>query len=257
MSVLLQERMNTRYITNSLEYMFRKVLEDVASVHGTLDVALCKFGPNCSYMMREFYGRINFINSANKELNDLLQNNMKAWSELQTLEEWREWNFSGIDTFNDVKDLCLSIPVGTKLKVPRLSKSSQIAACVFLIMTRPDLNIDTVNCSMDIYTFVRDAWVMKRQPHDKYIQFLQPEIRVVECVDGMIFTPETGSLDETLFVNTQQVLPYDFGSIPLIVPNDGVLPEWVEVLNKIAKVFKTAGKPKRSIMDKLQFGYQQ
>ena len=73
--VVLSEAMQTRYIINALNGRFEKIMNSCVANGCTVDLVGCKFGPSCAAMLHDYFGKVNIINSREKELNAILENN--------------------------------------------------------------------------------------------------------------------------------------------------------------------------------------
>ena len=68
----LKDLLNTRYVYNSYLTKLDQVLREIAENERELDLAECNFTPQAVGVIRHYYGKIYFVNSADTRLNQLL-----------------------------------------------------------------------------------------------------------------------------------------------------------------------------------------
>lgn len=247
--------MGTRYIINALRSEFIAVMERAVRENATVDVTNCKFGPICAHALRDYYAKINIIDSGNPKLNALLQSNIEATKTLADLKPYPDLDFSTVDNFQDIVNILGKLKPGDKYHPVGIRNQKQLASLVYCIMTNPEVDFDVTEYLIRIYDFVESEWKSGMQHHDKYILLLQPDYRIVDVVDGHVDCPESGKTTESNFVMMLRALPYEFGTQNIVEVNSKGNPvgEWAGVVNKILTTLGRTKWKQDSILTRLEF----
>lgn len=242
-TVLLKDMMETRYIINALAGRFRNCLNIAIDNGNIVDLAECKFGPECAYILNEYYSKLQFCNSTDAYLDSILKNNMAYRTE--QIEEYEPLQFKDVRSIEYYLTLAKELPNGGKYKVEcSLDSMTSKSALILLIMTRPDLELDIRQCASDVYDFVRDTWLAVAEHHDKYYELIPPNTVIREMQENGYFgAANCGYQKEQTFIRNKKVLPYEFGNSQIITP-DGKHPvaeEWRPTAEKCIYSFQTTG----------------
>lgn len=239
-TVLLHDLMETRYIIDALAMRFRRSLDTALSEGSDVDLAECRFGPLCSSILNEYYGKLRFINSEDSYLNDLLANNVAYKTE--PIEEYETLTLRGITEIDTYMQLVKDLPQGARYKVDcSLSSLADKATLVLLLMTRPDLELDIRQCASDIYDFVRDTWIAVAEHHSKYYELIAPDTVIVEEQENGYFgSPAYGYQKEQTFIKNRKVLPFEFGNTQIVTLDNSVQisNEWRTTAEKCISAFE-------------------
>lgn len=245
--IVLTAELGTKYIINSLTGSLRGVLDAAVSNGSSVDLAGCKFGPDCALVLQEYYESIDFVNTADSHLDSILRSNCeRSRTEPEQYEELNLRNIRSIDTY---MDLVKSLPENSKYK-PNVSLSHLLdkVTLVLLIMSRPDIEFDIRSCASDVYEYVRDAWISNAKHHDKYYELIPPDtvLRLPDA-DGYFGSQGYGYQRETSFIRNRIVLPWEFGNTKIItLGGDGVDEEWRMVVEKCLDAFQDSYAERKS-----------
>lgn len=233
------ERMGTRYIINALSGAQRSLFESLVGEDVVIDLAQCKLGPEGASILSEYYATLNFINSEDSYLDGILRSNCgRAKGTVSAYEKLFLRGVSSIDTF---MGLVRTLPKHAKY-CPDVSLSHILdkVTLILLIMSRPDIEFDIRDCASDIYDYVRDAWLLNAQHHDRYYELIPPDtvLREVDS-DGYYGTRSYGFQREQSFIRNRTVLPWEFGNTRIITleKDKPVSEEWRPVVEKCLDAF--------------------
>ncbi len=245
--VPLSSVMGTRYIINSLTQRFTNCMIDAEKNGYTVDVAGCRFGPDCVAIMFRYYKTVDFCNSEDEYLDSVLKNNCAtARQQLETYPTLDLRNATEIGIF---LNLANELSRGSKVcPQVNLADIRSKAVLVMLIMARPDIEWDIRSCAVDIFGFVRDLWISNAEHHGMYQELIAPDITVrTENENGLYGDRSYGFFKEREFIRSRQVLPIEFGNSQIIVldENTRVPDEWIDVVEKCVNVFNAAKQVKR------------
>lgn len=236
--------LGTRYIIESLENKFRRILADAAANHDIVDLGKARLSPTNAAHLRSYYDKIDFINSEDENLDKLLKDNIR-----NARSEWVEYNKYDIPqspTFSDYLSAVKSIEKNSKMMIEvRPDSERQLAFVTMLILKRPDLDIDLSKCASKIYDFVYMEWLTKRKEHNSYLEFVNNSITERKVVNGKVDVAGGKSIDVRQYILSHKVLPSDFGTKDLVVIENGKAKgEWGGV---VLKCISTLMAPKLEI----------
>lgn len=258
-TMLLCEKMGTKFIINALSMRFRRCLDEAATSGVEYDLAGCRFGPECADLLKDYYDRVNFCNTEDSYLDGLLKNNMDY--KRNPPEEYELLTIRNMRSLDDYFDLAENLPQGGQFKVDcSLTSIADRSILVLLIMTRPDLELDIRQCSHDVFTYVRDSWLSVAEHHDKYYELIPPDVLVVEKQPDSDYygRPSYGLQREQAFIRNRLVLPYEFGNSQIITLDQSikVSQEWRLTVEKCIDAFEMANmshKPGKVLRNILTF----
>ena len=206
MSVLLKDLMGTKYIINTLDYRLQPILEQLKDCSDDVDLCYCRFGPKCASMIEKYYGKINFINTEDSELNQLLQKNREiATTEKEEYPELRISDLVVEDYFQAIKD----VPAGKYKIVLNVLYPIERHIARLLLMQRPDIEFDCADTTVT-HDVLKDVATMVHR--DEYYHY----DKIIEVSYSQILIKD---INEANF-NTPNVfyLPYSFGTEVLVDP---------------------------------------
>ena len=245
--VLLKEAMNTRYIINSLNGAFRNICNSCEEQGDTLDLADCKFGPECASILRDYCGKFEIINSTDTKLNEILANNAMVVG--QATIAYEPFSIDRNVTIDWVIARIQDLPQGAQYTVNiSLTETKCKAALVLLIMARPDIEWDIRQCASDVYDFVRESWLVNAESHDCYYELVAPHTisrKVNNPSERLFGAVDYGFMSEREFVSRRTVLPYEFGNSQIVRLGEKILEEWRSTAEKCINVFDNASTEKR------------
>lgn len=147
---VLHEIIGTKYIIDKLNRRFRNALDSL--IGKEVDLAYCRFGPESADILNEYYDKIIFRNTEDKQLDKLLIFNRNLI--LNPEEPWPTLDFGSVvhkDTwFEDIP----KIPSGKYLIDIDRDDIVQECLLILTIMIRPDIDMDLSNCMADIMGIV-------------------------------------------------------------------------------------------------------
>lgn len=228
--VLLSEVIGTKYIINKINKRLRLTLDSLVDKDDDVDLAGCKFGPECAVILSKYYDRINFRNTEDKELDDMLQYNRNLI--LHPEEEWQELDFDKVvrkeTWFEDIP----KIPTGKYLIKINTADIVQECLLILMIMARPDIEYDLSNCMADIMGFVSKRIDLDDFKDDKFYITKSPYVILVDrdSIDRNSISPvpECFGRDKMIsFDGTEATLPHGFSY--LITCIDEIVTKYTEV----------------------------
>lgn len=207
----LKDILGTKYLTIDYVGKFQQVLES----RSELDLADCKLNPACEVIMRKFYGKVKFINSSNEVLNDILVHNQKAVEDRTCLNAISlpiavNSQDEILQFFHDIDKTRIY-----SLENCKVNRLKCLSLAILLTMKFPEVVIDMREFAKDLYQSVRIDWLPCRELHDKYTEVIGMAVIEREVVNGKVFIPGEGLIDEELFVYTHNALPSLFGTTKL------------------------------------------
>ena len=250
--------MGTRYAIGSLMGRLRMALEKALEDGATVDLADCKMSPEAVDMINRYYDRIKFINSADPKANAILENNNNF--RMNPPEVYPSLTYSANKDLDTFLRLARDLPMDGKYLVDiKQDNIMDIATLALLIMARPDLELDLSKCSNILFQFVNaNLELPASMKIGKYIENMGSYCIIREKnADGLFGCEDYGFMEEHVFISERSVLPYEFGSRPIINLFEATPTptEWIKTVENIMLVLsEDAGKSKKvSIEDFLTF----
>lgn len=246
--IYLRDVMETRYIINALAMRFRRCMDDAIANGNTVDLAGCRFGPDCANMLNEYYDKVPMQNSEEPECDAIIKNNIEY--KTGAIEEYEPLVIDHVDGADVFLDLYNNLPQGGQYKVEcSLIDIKCRATLVLLIMTRSDLELDIRQCASDVYDFVRNTWLGVAEHHDKYYELLAPNTVIREMTeDGYFGDRSYGYQKEQTFIRNRIVLPFEFGNTQLVNlgQSEQMQNEWQYTAEMCLKVLQPVTNERRS-----------
>lgn len=176
--ISLVELMNTKYVCNALAVRLDEALHTVPD-GSTVDVGRVKFGPGAYVVITNHMKRLNFVNTGDKTLNNILQEQHKDLNGVQepTLE------LPEISSFEDIVSYVKSLPSGLPYYKWELSLNRDVLnTIVACIIARPDLVFDISNMYVEVFKTLQVLGCPKSKNlvyvsvlNRNYVQPTQPE----------------------------------------------------------------------------------
>ena len=211
----LKDILNTRYVYDDYIPELTKLFDKIEAI----DLADCKFTPEAERIIKMYYGKVLFTNSADPELNKLLLHNNGTKVDYKADFLPLVFDFNSVD---DLLRLFSSINQEGKyiVKQEGVSQPKRIAAIIMLTMMFPKVTLEIGHDIVDVFALARTEWLKANKHHDEY--FLLDGISLArKTVDasGNVKMFDGTSVKEELFVHMYKVLPIDFGT-RMIVKDD-------------------------------------
>lgn len=258
----LKDIMETKYIINALYKRFTDVMEYAVENKVVIDLADCKFGPICAGKLRSYYDKVDFINSTDKVLDNILKHNMESVRLKDDEGEYIEFLFNKNDEdviLDEVIVLINQLPRNLKFKVNiSLVNIKQRAALILLILARPDLEFDIRQCSDDIYRLVRDTWLNNpyRANHNSYLELRGKDTVQVDKQEDGKFHIDNEKYDELRLVENRLVIPVEFGSSQIVkLDGSGVPDEWSNTVETLLDLLEREEDKKKRLPGKILKNY--
>lgn len=214
MALQLKALMGTRYIYDGLIKEFRDTIARVPAGE-TLDLCDCKFGVACESVLRSYYGVLNLIDSKNEYNAMVLEMNKKVAQigSIPTVTLRNSFSSPGAiidyiqyldeDKIYDIKNYMES-PVFT------------ISLVILITLLRPSIKIMTGEHTAEIFNQVRLDWLGARSSHyDAYNEVVGAAIITKDVVNGQVYVPGYGMVEEDIYIQRYPALPIEFGTTRL------------------------------------------
>lgn len=217
--VLLSEAIGTKYIINKINKRLKNTLNTL--IGEEVDLAGCRFGPECADIIRDYYDKIAFRNTESKELDEALIYNRNLI--LNPEEEWETLDFDkAVSKDNWDKDI-LAIPTGKYLI--KVDRTDIIQECllILMIMARPDISYDLSDCMADIMQIVSSRVNINDFEEDDIYIVKTPYLYLAKKSD---ITRQTSCVIPACF-GRDQLIGLD-GSRPKLPKGFKYLLEWID-----------------------------
>ena len=229
-------KLGTKYIIESMEGKFRNILHEAAKNGDTVDLCFAKLCPSCAAELRNYYGKVELINSVDAELDSILKQN--TVNSQQVKEVYPNLPIPKDPTFKAWMQAVKELPKGSQWTVNLVSNSEAVVAyVVLLILKRPDIEWDIAGCMQYLYDFVVDEWRIHAVQHTNYIEFYNRAV-IPLAVDGngKLGTALRGIAPVRQYIDMHAVLPADFGSVDCVkFDGDQPVGEWRDVVHKCVR----------------------
>lgn len=209
--VLLSEAIGTKYIINKINKRLRLKLDSL--IGQEVDLAGCRFGPECASILEKYYDKIVFRNTEDSALDTMLQENRRLI--LNPEEEWPELDFGAVvkkeTWFEDIP----KIPQGKYLIKIDTNDIVQECLLILMIMARPDIEYDLSNCMADIMEIVARRVNIEDFDEDKVYVTKTPYVVLVnkDDVDRYAINPVPACFGRDKMIGldgTSPILPHGF-----------------------------------------------
>lgn len=234
----LKELMNTAYIIDDMCNKLTGVLDTVDE----LDLAGCKFGVAAEQTLRRYYGKVEFSNSKNAYLDEILKHNNKA-VKVEDDSILLDANLSDVNsileylkTFDRTKKYNLNFGYSIPKKV--------LALVIIIVLRFPEVEIDVGSSMQAILKIVRSQWLPYAKSHDEYWQCIGMGLIRVSCKDGIVTDAYGKQIREEEFVKGYVSVPYEFGT--KLLWND---PEYEGVQAKALSIISQQVEVKKKMID--------
>lgn len=241
----LKDLLNTRYVYNSYLTKLDQVLREIAENERELDLAECNFTPQAVGVIRHYYGKIYFVNSADARLNQLLLANNGCLTAKMDNPQLLKFDFKNVEEF---KQLLMSLDKTGNYVLAPGRDITIIATATIIIMMYPNLMLDVDNRIGEIFKFARNEWLKCNEHHDAY--WLVDNTGLVKLpVDenGYVKLIDKRLVKESVLVKLYNVMPIDFGT-RVIIKDD----EFRPIFQNALRVLDTKHEPERRMLDFLE-----
>ena len=220
----LKDLLGTRFLHSEMVNELKKVLLD----YKELDLADCKFGPLCVSELSNWYGRIKFIDSSNPLQNEILKHNMAAVKTTRPGLYPIRYNFTSDKELVDY--LNTEFEVGNVYNMTVIPSDvppiRAYSVAILLQLSHPEIMIDCGDKLANIFKQVRIDWLLGNpKPKSAYNEISGKGLIRREVVNGQVYVPGEGMIDEDIYKNEYLCLPAEFGSVNLMKD-----PEWEKVI---------------------------
>lgn len=226
MVIKLRESLGTNYIINSLAGGFRGIVLRAKEDSTVIDLAGCRFGPDCANIIKEHEKNVVFINTEEPELNALLESNRTILNtELPEypLFELPELNgnFNIIEYMNNIPAGQYTVDVWSKVN----NYNANVALTCLVLLCRPDVELDLIKCTTDIFDRLCKNLNIESFVENGYTEFLKAYSPII-C---------TIHVNDKEFVSTDRIIPAEIGTVRVFdISTSSVLSEnYMELISSL------------------------
>ena len=115
MYVAVEDVLGTKYIINAFYGKFRAFLNEAVENGFGIDLRDCMLGPQCESLLRQYYGKLEMINSTNEYMNEILEFNSNQVK--LVFEEYPQLVFPEELNMASLMELNKSVQAGDKYKI--------------------------------------------------------------------------------------------------------------------------------------------
>ena len=188
--VFLTEVMDTRYLCNALSGRLNKALTALPDGE-VVDVNRIKFGPAAYSVVMCHMNRLEFINSGDAELNEIL----KSCTDSLRNESPVNMELPEIASYEDIVSFVKNIPEGLPYyKFPQSTNINVQYAIIALVLARTDVTIDISNRYLETFSVLKslgcpetNASYYVSVDNSNYLLYKQPPGKSVSapCIFGL------------------------------------------------------------------------
>lgn len=207
----LCELMNTRYLCD----WHTQELSELLTQHegDTVDLAKCYFTPLAIRIIDKFYRTINFINSENTDLNEILQHNKKVRAVIDSNIYSRPipskfFNINEIAEFISTLDNKVILNMAETVHNPLIVY--HVASIIQVV--KPQVYIDLGSDAASYFENVRTYWLNRARAATAYWEVKSTAIIVKKVEKKKVFDDIRGLITEEEYRSKNIVLPYKFGT---------------------------------------------
>lgn len=228
--------LGTQYIIESMEARFRGILSKAAANGDTVDLGKARLSPTNASHLREYYDKVDFINSEDPELDELLKRNMA--NARTDIIKYPKLDMPLRPTFVDFTKWAKTLKAGDKYALcPGLSNERQLAFSTMLILKCPGVDWDLSESIRYIYDFVYNEWCVRQESHTEYIEIVGNAIVPRTVQNGMLGSRSGDMTSVRQYIMSHSILPADFGTKDLVRIEKGQAQgEWGDVVHKCVSI---------------------
>lgn len=245
--------LGTQYVIESMEAKFRGILANAAKNGDTVDLGKARLSPTNAAHLREYYDRVDFINSEDPELDTLLKNNIANARSEQV--KYPKLELPLRPSFSDFKKILQKVKAGDKYALcPSLSSERQLALSTMLILKCPGVDWDLSESIKYIYDFIYNEWYTRREQHAEYIEIVGNAIVPRTVHNGMMGSRSGDMMNVRQYIMSHAILPADFGNKDLVKIEKGEPQgEWGDVVRKCVSILVNPESDVHKLADYLKF----
>lgn len=232
--VKLKTLMGTKYIIDAHVNKLQEVLTECGDKSEVVDLGYCRFGHQSEAMLRKFYYKVTFVNSAEEDLDKILKHNNSAVNYRGKRPVFLIT--SSIASTEELKALFLEIKANKSDVVYQFNEYQKATVkcrsiAILMLLKFPNACIDMGGKLGDIFKQVRVDWLKSKKQHSSYLEvcgrsigdsFVKEGSAVVERIveEGYVYVPGTGKVKEELYVEEFNVLPGKFSREVLVMDEE-------------------------------------
>lgn len=221
----LIEELKTKYAINTLSGELSEILAK-AQDGEEIDIAGIKFGPKCSELINRQCSRLNFVNTEDAKLNEILlynksvfENPEPEYTEINMFNVMKKLNpdvmsETMISTANDIKVLYKMLESGKcySLECPIGYSENKRSAITIILMAlcegKKDVSFYVWKYVKFLFMMVRSSWNMANVSHDEYYYLDDSSgLNIVHKENGLFYDCYGRGYDERTFITNNQVIP--------------------------------------------------
>lgn len=208
----LRDLMGTQFMTVAHTSQLSEVLSKAS---GPLDLRNCKFTPPAYEVLRQYFGKIEFHDTYNPEINKILEHNNVAHTKVVESEPLN----IDFETFEEFLGIYKNIDIHKVYNLSNMKDANTLkcrSAAVLFMLHKPAVMFDLQEKAINIFEYVRDSWLKTRsRNYDAYWEVDGMSIWKRDVKDGEVYIPGVGTISEETYVREYLVLPYEFGTVDL------------------------------------------
>lgn len=233
MVVDVAKEVGTRYIRQGQVKAFREVI--ARSETDTYDLANCRLCFQAVRVLEDFYKTRSFINSKDETLNLYLRTNCERARICKEVEKIRLYpkSYSVEDLHEYIDSLTPGVVYEARVD-SRIALEWQLSFLTLLILTRPEIIVDTGMVNRDLCEFIRDDWVYKSKNHPVYLEVDGSNFIERTVKEGYVKVPYRNELKEETYRETFTCIPASVGREYLYEDEEfsGVVDKCFRILTK-------------------------
>lgn len=233
MTINVAERLGTKYVIQAYVLQFREILSGNES--DVYDLAGLRLGFQAANALKEFYATRTIINSKDPELNKYLTENTKRARETKPVDKICLYppSYDIMDIHEYIDSLREGVVYEFRVDY-RIGTEWQLAFLCLLILSRPEIIVDTGRINSDLNEFVKTAWLSKAKHHDAYLEVDGPNLVERRVVDGYVKVPYRNELSEDMYREIYKCFPIEFGRDYLFENKewDGLIDKCISILTR-------------------------
>jgi hypothetical protein len=223
--IRLRDLLKTRYVISTHQAGLDAALTSFLGKGVTVDLCECKLSPECAGVIRRFYGRVKFIDSANEHQNAYLEHNAKAVNENAEVREHIPIGKDIVSLMQYIKDMKEDVVYDVKHWDD--SPVGMQAFVILVMLARPEIKIDVMKKAKSVFETIRQHWVYGAYEHDSYLELVgagygkgiigsYSAMVKRDVVNGEVYVPGDGKMPVDIYLHTYYAIPYEFGTECLV-----------------------------------------
>lgn len=211
----LSKLIGTIYIYNGMATKLISVLNSIDE-NEVLDISYCRFGPETLAVLERYHGSMTFVNTKEPALDEILKRNKNVMTAPKLKGEQLDVRvYSGKELFAYLKDFDRTKSYYIDDSVYGPDEVRTICLATIITLTYPDVIIDMKTFLGRMFKHVRELWIHHNTGHSVYNEVINSSLMRRELVNGSVYIPCDGNYTEQMLVESKNVLPVEFGEVPL------------------------------------------